>query len=58
MLLELMTWYKKWTQNQNDLSMHVTFGDDGSIPDAYVNTYRRDLEKHDYLSWKKEISSA
>lgn len=36
MLLELMTWYKKLTKNPNDQSMHVTFGDDSSIPDEYV----------------------
>ncbi|HNF47970.1 MAG TPA: TauD/TfdA family dioxygenase [Chitinophagales bacterium] len=36
-MLEVMTWYKKMTKNPNEQSMHVTFGDDSAIPDAYVD---------------------
>jgi len=54
MLLELMTWYKKWTQNQNDLSMHITFGDDSPIPDAYVEHLQDVIWKNMIIyPWKK-----
>lgn len=36
MQLEVMTLYKKLTKNPKEQSMHVTFGDDSQIPDAYV----------------------
>lgn len=54
MLLEAMTWYKKLTKNPNEQSMHVTFGDDSEIPDAYVEHIQDVIWKNLVIQpWKK-----
>ena len=53
-LLEMMTWYKKWTKDPNEQSMHVTFGDDSQIPDEYVEHIQDVIWKHLGIQpWKK-----
>lgn len=54
LLLEAMTWYKKLTKNPHEQSMHVTFGDDSSIPDDYVKHIQDVIWKNMVIQpWKK-----
>lgn len=52
--LELMTRYKKLTKDPIEQSMHVTFGDDSAIPDAYVDHIIDVIWKNmSVYAWKK-----
>lgn len=54
MLLEALTWYNKLTKNPNEQSMHVTFGDDTTIPDDYIKHIQDVIWKHLVIQpWKK-----
>jgi alpha-ketoglutarate-dependent taurine dioxygenase len=54
MLLEIMTWYKKWRLDPNEQSMHVTFGDGSEIPEEYVEHIEDVIWKNMVINpWRK-----
>ncbi len=53
-LLNLLTTYNKIIKDPMQQSMHVTFGDDSPIPDAYVTHIQDTIWKHLVIqSWRK-----